>query len=70
MSEDQARARFITLGVVRLSGAVMAAFGLTVIAGKLAMPIEAGYLLFALGLFEALFMPAILARKWKSPPND
>lgn len=69
MNEDQARQRFLVLNLVRLSGAVLAAVGLTVIAGKLDLPIASGYILFAVGLFEALFMPAILARKWKSPPD-
>lgn len=70
MNEDQARGRFIVLQVVRLSGAAMAVAGLLVIAGKLDLPIEAGYGLFAVGLFETLLMPGILAQKWKSPPND
>ena len=68
MNEDQARGRFIVLNVVRLTGAIMAAVGLTTVAGKLPLPVEVGYGLFAFGLFEALFMPAILARNWKSPP--
>ncbi|MGH6787983.1 MAG: hypothetical protein ACREBO_14235 [Novosphingobium sp.] len=68
MNEDPAKARFMVLNLVRLTGAVIAGAGLAIVGGKLAAPTELGYALFAFGLFETLFMPAILARKWQSPP--
>jgi hypothetical protein len=69
MNDDTARGRFVLLSTVRLSGAILAALGLAVIAGRLDfMPREGGYAFFAVGLFEVLFLPAILARRWKSPP--
>ena len=69
MTEDEARSRYMVLNTVRLSGAILAAIGLGVIAGKLDfMPPEGGYAFFAVGLFEVLFLPAILAGRWKTPP--
>jgi hypothetical protein len=70
MSEDEtaARQRFMVINAVRVSGVALALFGLAVIAGKFDLGREIGAFLFIVGLFEALFMPAILARRWKSPP--
>ena len=69
MTDDQARGRLVVLNTVRLSGAILAGIGLAVISGKLDfMPPEGGYAFFAVGLFEVLFLPAILAGRWKSPP--
>lgn len=67
--DDVARGRFIALSVVRLTGAILAALGLAIVGGTFDLPAPVGYALFAVGLFEALFLPAILARKWKSPPE-
>lgn len=64
---DPAKARFMIMNVVRLSGIAVALLGLAIIAGKLDLGREIGAFLFIFGLFEALFMPTILARRWKSP---
>ena len=69
MNEDQAKNRFIILAAVRLTGMALALVGLLGIAGKIGMPVEAAYVLFALGLFELMFLPSILVRGWKSPPQ-
>lgn len=66
---DPARARFFAMQFIRLSGAAFALLGLLVIARKVAMPPVAGYVFVALGLFDLLAMPAILARRWKTPPQ-
>lgn len=68
MSEDRAKTRWMTLLLVRWSGYALFLVGLMIYAGKLPLPREAGYALMAVGLIDALFVPTILARKWKSRP--
>lgn len=67
MTDDLAKGRFIALTVVRFVGMALALLGLAIIAGKVAVPREVGYMFFVLGLLEALILPIILARKWKTP---
>ena len=66
-TEDLAKRRFLTIQLIRLAGVVMAFFGLWIIAGKSELPLLLGYFLFLNGLFDALFLPIILAKRWKSP---
>ncbi|MCW1427734.1 hypothetical protein [Novosphingobium sp. JCM 18896] len=67
MSEDRARNRFIVIQAMRWIGTALALVGLLVINRKIDLPIEAGYALFVIGLLDALVMPTLLARRWKSP---
>jgi hypothetical protein len=69
MNEHQAKARFLIIQLVRLTGIVIAVFGLAVIAGKVSLPAGAGYGLFVIGLFEAMFVPIVLTKRWKSGPE-
>jgi hypothetical protein len=64
---DPAKARYFTIQAVRVAGIVMALLGMLVLNGKLAWPQLLGYFLFLNGLFDALFLPTLLARRWKSP---
>ncbi len=67
-SETVAKTRFFVLNLVRLSGAILIALGLGIIAnGFMDLPVEAGYAAFAVGVFEFVVLPIILSRKWKSP---
>lgn len=66
MNEDLAKQRFMVLTAVRFTGAAMALAGLAVIGGKLDLPMWAGYGLFVVGLFEAMIVPIVLAKGWKS----
>jgi hypothetical protein len=66
MSDDLAKRRFMVLSAIRLSGAGLALVGLLVIAGRLGLPKEAGYGLFLAGLFEAMIVPSLLVKGWKS----
>ncbi len=68
MSGDPAKARFFALQAMRWVGAALAVFGLLIITRKVDLPKEAGYVLFLIGLVDALIMPSVLARRWKSPP--
>ena len=66
---DPAKARFIVIQVVRLTGVALVLVGLLMLAGRWPeVPREAGYVLTLVGLFEALAAPTLLARRWKSPP--
>ena len=67
MPDTLARGRFMALQLLRLSGIALVIFGLLVVNGKIAVPQIAGYVLIAMGVADALFVPAFLARRWKSP---
>jgi hypothetical protein len=63
--------RYYIISGLRLCGAIILAVGLAVIANNFrSWPIELGYLLFAIGAFFFIVMPVMLARKWKSPPEQ
>jgi hypothetical protein len=68
MSDDPAKARFFALQAIRISGVAITVVGALIIAHKIDLPQEAGYALFVVGALDALFMPRLLARRWKSPP--
>jgi hypothetical protein len=56
---------------MRWSGVALVILGLMIITGRIGLPDipkEAGYVLFVVGLIDALIMPTVLARRWKSPP--
>lgn len=65
---DPARGRFIAIQAMRWLGLALVIFALLVIYRRIDLPVEAGYALFLVGLVDALIMPSILARRWKSPP--
>ena len=67
MSEDPAKRRYFTIQAVRVAGVVMVLLGILVLNGRLDWPEILGYFLFLNGLFDALFLPTILARRWKTP---
>lgn len=64
---DPAQARFFAIQAVRWTGLGMVLLALLALNGKLPIPEVAGYALLAVGLFDALFLPTFLARRWKSP---
>ena len=67
-ARDRAKARFFAIQAMRFTGLGLVMLGLLIINRKLEAPEIVGYALFLVGLFDALFMPTILARRWKSPP--
>lgn len=69
MKKDPAKARFFVIQAMRWSGLAFFAVGLLVLYGRIALPEAAGYTLAVVGIFEALVMPTLLARRWKSPPS-
>jgi hypothetical protein len=69
LSEQVARGRFMALQMMRLSGIALVVFGLLVINGKLSLPAIVGYVMLVVGVVDALVLPSVLARIWKSPPS-
>ena len=69
MNDDLAKCRFIAIQDIRWVGVGLAMLGLLAIYRKVDLPEEAGYVLFLVGLFDAMFVPTLLARRWKSPPS-
>ena len=47
----------------------MALAGVAIVAGKIALPAVAGYVLIAIGALDSMLMPLVLLRAWKSPPK-
>ena len=68
MSDDPARPRFMVIQAMRWAGMALVVIGLLTISGRIDLPREAGYALFLVGIVDALIMPTVLARRWKSPP--
>jgi hypothetical protein len=68
--EALARKRYAIISAVRLTGGAMLVFGLAIITnGIMDLPVAAGYLFFAVGVFDFIALPAILSRRWKSTPK-
>lgn len=65
--DDQAKARWMTIQIVRWTGLGLFIVGLLVFAGRIDLPGIAGYVLMGVGLIDALFVPTLLARRWKTP---
>lgn len=68
MKDDPARPRFLAIQAARWSGVALFVIGTLILYGHLELPAPAGYALAAAGLFNALVLPTLLARRWKSPP--
>lgn len=66
---DPARQRFFAIHLIRLTGLLLAGFGLLAIAGRVDLPKAAGVAMFVVGLIDAIVVPLILARKWRTPPQ-
>lgn len=66
MNDDPAKARFLVIQMVRLSGVALVLLALAILARKIDLPEAVGYVLFVVGVLDALFMPIVLARLWKT----
>lgn len=68
---DPAAARFAIIQVVRVAGVLLVLFGLAIESGGVAalhgIPAAVGYALIAAGLIDVFVVPAVLARRWRSP---
>ena len=69
-AEMQAQYRFLVINLCRITGAIMLVVGLAAIAREaFGIPKAAGYLLFLVGMFDFLFVPVFLSKRWKSKPD-
>ena len=64
--KDPAKARFIAITLIRWGGVGLVMLGLLATTGRIDLLAPVGPILVLFGLFDALVMPTILARKWKS----
>ena len=69
MSDDRARTRFFIIQSHRLLGLLLVLLGILVVYGRIDLPEEAGYVLIAIGIVDALVLPGIFARRWRTPPR-
>jgi len=67
MNDDPARNRFFRIQAVRLLGVACVVLGMLIAAGRIECPVWLGYLLIANGLVDVLILPAVLARRWRTP---
>lgn len=65
---DPARARFFTLGLIRLGGVALAFLGVSIIAKRWIEPAEiiGGVLMFVAAV-DVLVVPVLLAKRWRTP---
>lgn len=72
MSDDIARRRFLMLTAMRFGGIIIAIAGIVIWRqGLFGFQDETiGKLVLAVGLFDALVLPAILRRRWRSDRGD
>ena len=67
MSDDPAKGRFIVIQMLRLSGLGLVILAMAIMARKIDLPEIVGYVVFVVGVVEALIVPTLLARLWKTP---
>ena len=66
-AKDPAKARFIAIALVRLSGALLVLFGLMITERRVDLPWALGAVLTVAGFFDVFVMPKLLARRWRTP---
>ena len=67
--DDKAQGRFMVMQMLRLSGVALVILGLAIVNGRLDLPAIAGYAFIVVGVADSFVIPALLARRWKSPPE-
>jgi hypothetical protein len=71
--EFLAKSRWQTMQLLRFTGIIVMIIGMWIWAGDIlrigGWPML-GIPIFALGIFEALVLPVILAKRWKSQPDE
>lgn len=64
--KDPAKARFIAITLIRMSGAVLVLLGILITERKLNLPWIVGVIFCVIGFFDVFVMPRVLARRWKT----
>jgi len=67
VDDTSARNRWLAINLFRLSGAVFVVLGIMTLTGRTDLPDLAGWIFLLVGLFDMLVLPALLARKWRTP---
>ena len=65
--DDRAKARFMAITLLRMSGAVCVLLGVLITERRIDLPWYIGTALTLIGVFDVFVMPKLLARRWKSP---
>lgn len=69
MNDDRAKLRYMIIQVQRLIGLFFVLLGLMVLYDRIDWPEIAGYAFVLIGLLDALIVPSLLARRWRTPPE-
>jgi hypothetical protein len=64
---DPAKARLRVIHAMRWAGLALVIFGVLILYGRVALPREVGQVLVVVGVIDALVMPTVLARRWRTP---
>ena len=67
MSDDPARNRFFRIQGTRLLGVACVILGMLIASQRIAWPGWLGYVLIINGLVDVFVLPAVLARRWRTP---
>ncbi|MCJ2183884.1 hypothetical protein MTR62_14440 [Novosphingobium sp. 1949] len=69
---DPAAARFFALQLARIGGIALIVLGIVITQGTAlpAVPDTIGYALMGAGLIDTLFVPRLLARRWRSRDTE
>jgi len=67
MSDDPARNRFFRIQGTRLLGVACVILGMLIASQRIAWPVWLGYVLILNGLVDVFVLPAVLARRWRTP---
>lgn len=67
----RARNRFFAISLLRIGGVFIVLAGIVISSGRFPqIPIVAGYMLIVVGLLDMAVVPQILARRWRTPPEQ
>jgi hypothetical protein len=64
--EIRARNRFMVINLIRTMGVGMVLLGILISSGKIDLPVEAGYVLLAIGVVDIFLVPQLLAKRWST----
>jgi len=68
-SDDPAKARWAMLQLIRAGGLLFILGGMVILSDAVSGPPVLGIGLLLIGLFAFFFLPVMIARRWKSPPE-
>ena len=66
---DPAKARWAMLQLIRAGGLLLILGGMVILSDSVSGPLILGVGLLLIGMFVFFFLPVMIARRWKSPPE-